>query len=164
MKIISPFLSTLLFIALTLPIFGQNTPTTMKKHDMSGMLGKPTTEATVKEVHRKVWLSTQKQYKKMMAGMQDNSMEKETKDATMAGTHHMTLVVTEAATGKELAGAGAKILILSPSGKNSTVDLKAVGGRLENGLKLGEKGKYRFTVIVDDEGIPKTTRFTYTVK
>jgi hypothetical protein len=73
------FLSIILAIAFTLPMFGQDakstkTKTHMKKHDMSHMMGKPTAVATVEGLHMKVWLMTQKQHKKMMKGKMGQMM------------------------------------------------------------------------------------------
>ena len=72
-------LSSVLTIALAPPIFGQDshdeeTKTDMKHHDPSGMMGTPTVGATVKGVHPRVWLMTQKQHKVMMNGKKDQKM------------------------------------------------------------------------------------------
>jgi hypothetical protein len=105
MKTRNVFLSTVLAIAFTLPMFGQDThsaktKTDMKKHDMSSMMGKPTVDATVEGLHMKVWLMTQKQHKKMMKGKMGHMMMDEDmkgmkhdgmgmKDTSMAMTEHM---------------------------------------------------------------------------
>lgn len=91
-------------------------------------------------------------------------MDKATKDAMMSGTHHMMLDVTDAANGKEIANASAKILIVSPSKKNSSVDLKSMMSCFGNGLALDEKGEYQFTVSVNVNGVSKTKQFQYAVK
>ena len=169
------------------------TKTGMKKHDMSDMLGKPALDATVEGLHMKVWLMTQEQHKSMMKdhdmrgmkhdgmgmgkemkhdgmgtgkGMKHDGMEmdKGTKDSMMSGSHHIMLDVTDAASGKEIADASARILILSPSKKNSSVDLKAAMNHFGTGLTLDEKGIYKMTVSVDVKGVSKTKAFEYTVK
>ena len=162
-------LSAVLTIALTLPMFGQHThddtsKTDMKKHDMSSMMGKPTVDATVEGLHMKVWLITQKQHKEMMKGMKHDGMEmdKATKESMMAGTHHIMLDVKDSASGKEIATA--KVLIVSPSKKNSFVDLKPMMDHFGGGLTLDEKGEYQFTVSVNVDGVSKTTQFQYAVK
>ncbi|NEW83482.1 MAG: hypothetical protein GZ094_14095 [Mariniphaga sp.] len=121
------FLSIVLAIALALPMFGQKTEvsktkTHMKQYDMMSMMGKPTFEATPEGVHFKVWLMTQEEHKKMMSEKKEGAMEgkdmkmdKETKEAMTAGTHHLMLVVTDAVSGKEIPKAIASIMILSPS-------------------------------------------------
>ena len=172
------FLPAVLTIALTLPLFGLHsnddmTKTDMKKHTMASMMGKPTVEATVEGLHMKVWLMTQKHHKMMMKemkhdgmGMKDTGMEmdKATKEAMMAGTHHIMLHVKDTTSGKEIADANVKVLILSPSKKNSSVELKPMMNHFGDGLALKEKGEYQFTVIVKVDGVPKSTQFKYTVK
>ncbi len=207
-----------LTLGLTLPMFGQSThddmtKTDMKKHDMSGMMGKPTFETTSEGLHTKVWLMTQKEHKKMMKGkmgqmmmmhdekegamehkeMKKDGMEKDkgmmgmkhdgmdkdmkemkhdgmgmdnaTREAMMAGTHHIMLDVTDATSGKEVVNASAKILILSPSKKNSSVELKStMMNHFGSGLTLDEKGEYQLTASVNVGGVSKTTKFKYTVK
>jgi len=184
MKTNYAFLSTVLAIALTLPMFGQGTnddktKTDMKKHDMSKMMGKPTVDATVEGLHMKVWLMTQKHHKKMMKenmghmmmdkdmkGMKHDGMkmDKATKEAMMAGTHHIMLHVTDATSGKEIANATANVLIVSPSMKHSTVDLKPMMNHFGCGLTLDEKGKYTITASITINGISKSKEFQYTVK
>jgi hypothetical protein len=204
MKIKYALLPTVLTLALTLPMFGQEThvDTTrskMKHHDMSSMMGKPTADAIVGGLHMKVWLMTQKQHKGMMKdnkgqmmmhgekegemggmGMKDTSMgmgkdmmgmkhegmemDKATKDAMMAGTHHIGLEVTDAVKGTEIANATVSLQIESPSKKTSSVDLKSVMSHFGSGLTLDEKGQYDFTVNVNVEGVTKSTKFEYTVK
>lgn len=204
-------LSTVLTIALTLPVFGQHksdgkAKTEMKTHEMSGMMGKPTLDATVEGLHLKVWLMTQNEHKSMMKdhdmmgmkhegmGMKDTSivmgkdmkgmkhdgmemgkdmkgmkhddmkMDKATKEAMMAGTHHIMLDVTDATSGKAIANASARILIVSPAKKNSAVDLKPMMSHFGNGLTLDEKGEYQLTVSVNVNGVSKTKQFQYSVK
>lgn len=94
-------------------------------------------------------------------GMQ---MDKGTKDAMMSGSHHIMLDVTDAASGKEIANASARILMISPSKKNSSADLKSAMNHFGTGLTLDEKGIYKMTVVVDVKGVSKTREFEYTVK
>jgi hypothetical protein len=186
-------LSTALTIALALPVFGQDMQkstagTDMKKHDMSGRMGKPTVDVTVEGLHMKVWLMTQNQHKEMMKpkptmmmkhGEKDTSMamgnemqgmkhegmemDKAKMDSMMAGTHHIGLEVTDSAKGTAIANASVTLLIESPSKKNSSVDLKPMMSHFGGGLTLDEKGEYRFTVSVNAGGVAKTTKFHYTV-
>ena len=103
---------------------------------------------------------------KDMKGMKHDDMEmnKATKDAMMSGTHHLMLDVTDATTGKETANASAKVMIVSPSKKNSSVDLKPMKSHFGNGLALNEKGEYQLTVSVYVNGVSKTKQFQYAVK
>jgi hypothetical protein len=186
------FLSTALTVVLTLPMLGHSThgdttKTDMKHHHMSKMMGKPTVDATVEGLHMKVWLMTQKHHKKMMKEMKHDGMrmkdtsmamnedmkkmkhdgmemDKATKEAMMAGTHCIILNITDASGGKEIANASAKVTIVSPSKKSSSVDLMPMMNHFGDGLTLDEKGEYQFTVSVNVDGVSKTKDFEYTVK
>jgi hypothetical protein len=171
MKIKYAILPAVLIIVLAMTVLGRQnhdgtTKKDLKKHDMMSMMGKPTLDATVEGLRMKVWLMTQKHHKMMMKEMKNDSMkiDKATKEAMMAGTHHLMLHVTDAASGKVIADAGVKVLILSPSKKNSSVELKPIMNHFGDGLTLTEKGEYQFTVIVKVDGVPKSTQFKYTVK
>jgi hypothetical protein len=198
------FLSTILTIGLTLPVLGEGTyvDTTranIKKHDMSGMMGKPTVDATAEGLHIRVWLMSQKVHKEMMKpkpammmnhgekegemggmGMKDTTMgmgrdmkgmthdrmemDKATKDAMMAGTHHIGLEITDATNETAIDNASVNLLIESPSKKTSSVDLKPMMSHFGGGLTLDEKGEYRFTVNVTAAGLSRTTKFKYAVE
>jgi hypothetical protein len=204
MKTTHALLATVLAIALTLPMFGQETrdekaKTDMRQRDTSSMLGKPTVDVTVEGLHMKVWLMTQKQHKELMKGkmgqmmmhgekegamgrmgmkdtsmgmgkdmkgMKDTSMgmNKAMMDSMMAGTHHIMLEVSDASLGKEIADASAKVLIVSPSRYNATVDLKPMRGHFGGALTLSEKGKYQIAVTVNVNGVSKTKEFEYSMK
>jgi len=67
------FLSAVLTIALTVPMYGQDshddsTKAGTKQHDLSSMMGKPAVDTTVEGLHMQVWLVTQKRHKEMMEG------------------------------------------------------------------------------------------------
>lgn len=101
-----------------------------------------------------------------MKGMKHDGMklDKATKEAMMSGTHHIMLDPTDVASGKEITGASAKVMIVSPSRKNSSIDLKPMMSHFGNGLTLDEKGTYQLTVSVNINGISKTKQFQYFVK
>jgi hypothetical protein len=106
MKIKYAFLSTVLTIALTMPMIGQDThadttKTKMKHHDMSSMMGKPTTDATVGGLHIKVWLMTQKQHKGMMKDKKGQMMMHGEKEGEMGG---MGMKDTSMGMGKDMMG------------------------------------------------------------
>ena len=176
MKIKYIFLTTVLTIALTMPMFGQlnqedTTKPGMKKHDMSSVMGKPTVDTTVGGLHMKVRLMTQLQHKMMkekmgMSEMKDTSMKmnKAAMDSMMAGTHHIMLDVKDTSSGKEIANASAMVLIVSPSKKSSSVDLKPMMSHFGGALTLDEKGEYQFTVSVNVGGVSKSMQFQYVVK
>ena len=176
MKIKYVFLTTVLTIALTLPMFGQQeqaniTKTDTKMHEMSKMMGKPTAETTVDGLQMKVWVMTQEQHKMMkekmgMSEMKDTSMKmnKAAMDSMMAGTHHIMLDVKDTSSGKEIANASAMVLIVPPSKKSSSVDLKSMMSHFGGALTLDEKGEYQFTVSVNVGGVSKSMQFQYVVK
>lgn len=91
-------------------------------------------------------------------------MNKAIMDSMMAGTHHVGLEVTDAASGKGIADARAKVLIISPSRKPSSVELKPMMSHFGGALTLDEKGEYLFTADVNVGGVSRTTRFQYAVK
>jgi hypothetical protein len=103
---------------------------------------------------------------KDMMGMKHDGMgmDNATREAMMSGTHHIMLDVTDAASSKEVANASTKVMIVSPTKKNSSVDLKQMTSHFGNGLTLNEKGEYQFTVSVNVSGVSKTEQFTYAVK
>jgi hypothetical protein len=94
----------------------------------------------------------------------DMGMDNETREAMMAGTYHIMLDVTDATSGKEIANTSAKILIVSPSKKNSSIDLKPAMSYFGNGLALDEKGEYKIAVSVNVDGVSKTKQSQYSVK
>jgi hypothetical protein len=98
--------------------------------------------------------------------MRHENMEanKAVMDSMMAGTHHIGLDVTDAASGKEVANASVTVLIVSPSKKNASVQLKPMMRHFAGALTLEEKGAYQFAVSVNAGGVSKTTRFEYAVK
>jgi hypothetical protein len=91
-------------------------------------------------------------------------MTKAAVDSTTASTHYLVLEVTEIASGKDIAGASAKVLIESPSKKSSSVDLTSMMEHFGGALTLNEKGEYWFTVNVSFAGVTKTTQFQYAVE
>jgi hypothetical protein len=193
MKIKHLFLTIVLTVAMTLPLFGQHhhddtTKTGMMKHHTSKMMNNPKVDVNVEGLHMKVWVMTQRQHRKMMKEMKHESMEmkdtsmtmgkdmhgmkhddmkmdKSMKEEMMKGTHHIMLNVTDAASGKDITEASANVLIMSPSKKNTSVDLKPMMNHcFGDGLTLDEKGEYQFTVSVKVGGVSKTTQFQYKVK
>jgi len=212
------FLATVLTVALTFFMFGQDKygdkhNADKKHHDMSEMLGKPTVDVTVDELHMKIWLVTQKQHDELMKGevhqkmidkerkgtigtmetmgiqrtgsivkkMEDTSMVKEidmrgvkvdskkversTKETVLTGTHHIMLDVTDAESGNEIDDASARIDIVSPSDKSTSVDLTTMRmSHFGGGLTLDEEGVYDFTLSVNVNGVSTTTQFQHTVR
>jgi len=91
-------------------------------------------------------------------------MNKAMMDSMMAGTHCIMLELSDAATKKGISDASATVMIMSPSKKHSSVDLKPMMKHFGSGLTLEEKGKYQFLVTVNVNGNSKTKEFRYTVR
>ncbi len=73
------FFATVLTVALTLFMFGQDTDgdkhkADMKHHGTSEMIGKPIVDVTVDDLHMKIWLITQEQHKEIMKGERNAEM------------------------------------------------------------------------------------------
>jgi hypothetical protein len=180
MKIKITFFAFVMAISLTLPAFAQFTPAPdtvpkpdMKQHDMLSKMSKPTFQATSGDLLFSVWITTQEEHKMMMMEMKKDSgsmmgkgmeVDNATKEAMMAGTHHMVVEVKNNAGGKETKAISAKVEIISPTNKNSSVDLKMPkADHFGSGLTLDEKGEYQFTVSVLVGNISKTIKLKYTV-
>jgi hypothetical protein len=109
---------------------------------------------------------TSKGMGKDMMGMKHSGMgmNKAMMDSMMAGTHCIMLEVSDAAKKKGISDASVKVMIMSPSKKHSSVDLKPMMKHFGSGLTLEEKGKYQFLVTVNTNGESKTKEFRYTVR
>lgn len=107
-----------------------------------------------------------KEMKEHMKGMKHGGMgmNKAKMDSMMAGTHCIMLDVIDATSKEEISEAEAKVMMVAPSMKHSSVDLTPMMNHYGSGLTLGEKGKYQFTVNVVVGGITKTIPFSYVVK
>lgn len=164
----------------------------IKQQDKESMMGKPTFQATSGDLLFSIWITTQEDHKKMMAEMGEKGMDKNmdmkgmkemgmkkdtgymkdkkmgmdnaTKEAMMVGTHHMMVEVKNTANGKETNAISAKVEIVSPTNKNSSVDLKTpMMNHFGSGLTLDEKGEYQLTVSVIVGNVSKTIKLKYTV-
>jgi hypothetical protein len=138
-----------------------------------GNASPPTFETRLSELEVKVWVMTQEEHKMMMEEMNsqqksktDNkmSMNNPKKKSTLAGTHHIKVEVTDAESGQARNDITAKAEITTPSKKNSWVDLANMSDHFGRDITLKEKGPYTFTILIEDQGVQKTTRFNYTVQ
>jgi len=179
MKIKYVFFFTVLVIALALPMFGQKaqnvkTKPVIKKNDISSMMGKPAYESKVDSLNTKVWILTQEKQKKMMdtytgqmmSKMKSTSktMDMKTKNKILTGTHCIILDVTNITSGKEFADTSAKVEVVSPSKKMSSVNFVPMMSYFGGGVSLEEKGEYLFTINLNVGAGYKTTQFKYKVK
>jgi hypothetical protein len=91
-------------------------------------------------------------------------MESTTKEAMMAGTHHMMVDVKDKTSRKATIASSAKVDIVSPTNKNSSVDLKMpMANHFGSGLTLDEKGVYQLKVSVLVGNVFKTFKLKYKV-
>lgn len=173
------FLSTILTMVLILTMSGQTTDTlksktTIKQNDISDVLGEPVFESAVDSLNTKVWILTQNQYTKLMKTKVGKSMDemkdttrvidKATKVALLEGTHYFIFDVTNNTTGKEVADTSAKVEIVSPSKKISSVRLQPMINHFGGGVTLDEKGEYLFTINLNVGSGYKTTQLKYKIK
>ena len=173
------FLSTILIIVFTFSVYGQSkykekTKSVVKKNDISSAMGKPVFELTVDSLNTKIWILTQWKYQKMMKTqmgktmdkMKNNNMtmNKGMKEAAMTGTHYFIFDVTNITNGKEFADTSAKVEIVSPSKKVSSVILQPMMNHFGAGISLKEKGEYLFTINLNIGSGYKTTQFKYRVR
>ncbi len=173
------FISMILIIALTLSVYGQSkykekTKSVVKKNDISSVMGKPVFELTVDSLNTKVWILTQWKYQEMMKThmgktmgkmkTDNKTMNKETKNAAMSGTNYFIFDVTNIRNGKEFADTSAKVEIVSPSKKVSSVILQPMMNHFGAGVSLEEKGEYLFTINLNIGSGYKTTQFKYRVR
>jgi hypothetical protein len=138
----------------------------MMKQNMGQMMMHGEKEGAMGRMEMKGMKDTSMVKGKDMKGMKhdDMGMNKAMMDSMMAGTHHIMLDVTDATSGKEIANASAKVMIVFPSKKSSSVDLRPKMSHFGGALTLDEKGEYRFTIDVNVGGVSKTTQFQYAVK
>lgn len=172
-------LSAMMVIVLTLTMYGQTirdmkTKTVKKVNDISNVLGKPVYESTVDSLNTKVWIISQKLNTEMksttvgevMGKMKDKNTVKDTeiKKAISTGTHYFIFDVTNILNKKEVADTSAKVEVVSPTKKISSVNLKPMMNHFGAGVTLDEKGEYLFTINLNVGMGYKTTQFKYKVK
>lgn len=176
MKFRYMFLAASLVILPALTTFGQSTgkvkpKTIIKKTDISNSMGKPVYESTADSLRTRVWILTQKKNKEMLktatgkklAKMKDKnmSMDLETRNAMMSGTHCLIFDVTNIKNGVEIADSSAKVEVVHPSRKTSSVKFKPMMNYFGSGVSLDEKGEYLFTINLNVGSGYQTTQFKY---
>jgi hypothetical protein len=167
-------ISTILFFAFTLSLFGQTTQkvskTIMKKNDISKSLGKPVYASTTDSLNTKVWIISQQKNKEILktkvVNMKDSNtkMDKSTKDEMMAGSYFIILDVTNISSGKEFADTSAKVSVVSPSKEITSANFIPMMNYFGTGVSLNEKGDYLFTININIGMGYKTIQFKYAVK
>lgn len=164
------FLTTLLSFFLILTMYQEVKAQT----GISSIMGKPVYESTVDSLNTKVWIISQKKYLEIMKTQIGKTMsetndknkntDKDTRAAMTAGTHYLIYDVTNITSGKEFADTSAKIEIVSPTKKISSVNLQPLTNYFGSGVSLTEKGDYLFTINLNVGVSYRTTQFKYKVK
>ena len=172
-------LSTVLLTFIAVAISGQTTrivktKTVKKENDISNVMGKPVYESTVDSLNTKVWIISQKVNTEMkstsigktMGKMKDKNTVKDTeiKKAISSGTHYLIFDVTNILNKKEVADTSAKVEVVSPTKKITSVNLQPMMNHFGGGVSLDEKGEYLFTINLNVGTGYKTTQFQYKVK
>jgi hypothetical protein len=144
----------------------QNEHKEMMKGDMGQMMKRSENDAPIERMETRKMKDTTMGMGKDMMGMKHEGMgmRKGMRDSMMAGTHHIVLDVTDVSGGRDVAKASAKVVIVSPSKKTSSVDLKPRMSHFAGALTLDEKGEYTLTVSVNVSGVATTKQFPYAVK
>lgn len=151
-----------LAFAFILPVFGQEnlSNTDIKKSIIEDPQVTPTFEATTAGIHLKVWITIGAEEMKE----NDMSSAKASKDATPGKTYHIMVELKNAKSGKEAIEATATLMVVSPTGKNTSVELKPMMKQFGSDLALDEKGEYELTVNVNAGGVTSATPFKFTSK
>lgn len=157
-------IGTVLAFALAMPMFGQADQGNLakvndKKMDMPDMAAKPTFEATTAGIHLKVWITV----KEGEIKENDMSSAKATKEVTTASSYHVMVELKNAESGKDVADVTATLMAVSPTDKNSSIELKPMTNQFGGNLALDEKGEYTLTVNLNVGGVTNATPFKYTV-
>jgi len=137
-------------------------------------MGKPVYESTVDSLNTKVWIITQKENREMkqtrvgktMIKMKDKDSvtSEETKEAITSGTHYLIFDVTNLKNRKEMADTSAKVEVVSPTKKMTSINLQPMMNHFGGGISLIEKGEYLFTINLNIGSGYQTTQFKYEVK
>jgi len=138
-------IGTVLTFALALPIFGQVTPTF---------------EATTAGIHLKVWITITAE----QINENDMSSAKATKNASQSKTYHIMVELKNAGSVKDVTEATATLMLVSPTSKNTSVELKPMMKQFGSDFTLDEKGEYELTVNVNAGGVTSSTPFKFTSK
>jgi hypothetical protein len=151
-----------LTFALASPVFSQENLANadLKKSEIKDMQVTPTFEATTAGIHLKVWITIGSEQ------IKENDMTSATaaKNATQAKTYHIMVELKNAASGKEETDATATLMVVSPTNKNTSVELKPMMKQLGSDLTLDEMGEYELTVNVNAGGVTSSTPFKFTSK
>lgn len=151
------------------------------------IMGPAVIDTTIQGTHIRCWVMRQSRHRELMEkqenrklmGMDSDPMDTAlVKDPTLVhmgmgkgtsrmmdiGTHHVLLNVTDSVSGNEIVNTSAKLEILSPSNRRSTVQLKQIMNNFGHGVTMKAKGRYRLTLDVNVNGFSRIEHFIYQVK
>lgn len=156
---------TALAFVLAMPMSGQTVPdnsgnAAVTMSSSAAAEAPPTFEATTAGIHIKVWVLAKE------GEIKDNDMSsaKATKAEASVGSYQIMVELKSTEGGKNVSEATVSLMTISPTSKNSTVELKPIKNQLGCDLTLDEKGEYQFAFNVNSGGATKTTTFKYTVQ
>jgi hypothetical protein len=119
------------------------------------VVAKPVFEGTNGGLHLRVWIMS-------VIKTNNDDLNNKVSAEVKNGTHHIMVEVAGAEDKNEIPGAIVKVMIVSPTQKESTVDLKAMMNQYGANLELDEKGEYQFNVSVNVNGELIQSPFKYT--
>jgi hypothetical protein len=154
-----------LTFALTLPGFGQVKQENIAIADINIGVSKdmqvtPTFEATTAGIHIKVWITVRAEE----ISENDMSSAKATKNVSQSKTYHIMVELKNAGSAKDATEATATLMLVSPTSKNTSIELKPMMKQLGSDFTLDEKGEYELTLNVNSGGVTSATPFKFTSK
>jgi hypothetical protein len=130
-----------------------------QKSSMNDKAVKPTFEATTAGLQMKVWIM-------ITAGetiVTDMSSAKSTSDVSKGSNYHVMMELKKA-DGKVISDANASMMAVSPTGKNTSVELKPMKEQYDSDFTLNEKGEYQLTILLKVGGADSSTPFKFVAK
>jgi hypothetical protein len=178
----------MVFISSSVPLFPDDALRTAKTVDrISNIMGRAAVDTTIEGVRIRCWVISQHHHGALMEKRSDRilmgmdadptdtvtvkdptmvhvEMGKETTALMTAGTHHVLLNVTDSVSGNEIVNTSAKLLMVTPSGKESSVSLKQMMNNFGMGITMTEKGWHHLTLDVNANGFSRIEHFNYRIK
>jgi hypothetical protein len=135
---------------------------TEKRTIIPNLLAKPSYEATSGGLHFKVWIMS------VIKGLKDTEIKKiefsvDDDDDVPRETHHVMIEIVDPQNGYNISDAMVELKTISPSGKESTVELDPMMAQYGGNLNFNEKGNYQMNISINTGGRSNLTPFTYTV-
>lgn len=194
MTMLSVILLWMVIISADRPLGMAGSHNTMKRSetaliDVATLLGSTRVDTTMDGLRIRLWVITQRRHREIMRersgsislGMGpvtdpnvpvpaldptkvNTVMKPSTKKLMMAGTHHVLLNVADSVSGSEVVNTSATLLVRSPGGKRSLLELRRMMGHFGIGVSMAERGTYQLTIDVNANGISHVDAFTFTVE